>query len=69
MNETPAPSDRKPMGVLRWIFAIIGVLIMAFCGGCMLLFADAGMTAVTIGGLPFLLGLLVWGLAVFAGRK
>ncbi len=73
--------DKPKLTVVRWIFAIIGSLIMLFCGGCSLLllgdllsrgkwqagYVDGTMVLV-IGGVPFLLGLLIWWLAVKVGR-
>ena len=82
MTDDNPESGRKPkLTVIRWIFAIIGSLIMLFSGGCSLVFlgdlisrgrwADNYISVdmvLVIGGLPFLLGLLIWWLAVKAGR-
>ncbi len=68
----------KPkLTAIRWIFAVIGVLIMIFAGGCSLFFDlilsgysngnnTLGVFGILLlyGGLPFLLGLLIWRLAV-----
>ena len=77
----PAP-DKPKLTVVRWIFAVIGALIMLFSGGCSLLIlgdlASRGRWSdnyvsveivLLIGGVPFLLGLLIWWLAVKVGRK
>ena len=78
----PEHAPEKPkLTVIRWIFAIMGSLIMLFCGGCTLLFLGDllsrgvwryqyvdGTTVLLIGGFPFLLGLLIWWLAVKVGR-
>lgn len=73
---TPKP----PLTPLRWIFAIIGALLMLFCGGCTVLGLGAGLTSTDslerslapmfaiIGGIGFLFGLLIWWLAVKAKR-
>ena len=74
-------TEKPKLTVVRWIFAIIGSLIMLFCGGCSLLFlGDLALkgkwadnyvsvdTVLFLGGLPFLAGLLIWWLAVKAGR-
>ncbi len=86
MNETPEvtpqPDEDAPkLTVIRWIFAVVGGLIMVFCGGCsLLLLGDLAMrgkwqanyvsvdAVLAIGGIPFLLGLLIWWLAVKVGR-
>ena len=74
--------QQKPqLTVTRWIFAIIGGLIMLFCGGCTLLFLGElaskgvwryqyvdGTMVLIMGGVPFLAGLLIWWLAVERGR-
>lgn len=81
-QDPPQPSQDKPkLTVIRWIFAIVGGLIMVFCGGCsLLLLGDLAMrgkwahnyvsvdAVLGIGGIPFVLGLLIWWLAVKAGR-
>ena len=80
-DEDQTHSEKPKLSVIRWIFAIIGGLIMLFCGGCSLVFlgdlalkgrwADNYVSVdavLSIGGLPFLLGLLIWWLAVKAGR-
>jgi hypothetical protein len=75
---------RPPLTPIRLIFAIIGGLIMLFTGGCTLLFLAGYVhdeltrsggeqyvnipVILTVGGPPFLLGLLVWYLAARAGR-
>jgi hypothetical protein len=71
---------KPPLTPLRWIFAILGALVMLFCGGCSL----AGVVAaidpadslernlaplfIIVGGIGFLFGLLIWWLAVKANR-
>ncbi|NNF80919.1 MAG: hypothetical protein HKN05_23095 [Rhizobiales bacterium] len=77
------PHEDKPkLTVIRWIFAVVGALIMVFCGGCSLLIlgdlASRGRWSdnyvsveivLLIGGVPFLVGLLIWWLAVKVGRS
>jgi len=60
----------KDLSVIRWIFAIIGILVMVFAGGCSINVLatermDVGAVGIVaiIGGVPFALGLLVWWLA------
>ena len=85
MNEIPQhqPDQEKPkLTVVRWIFAVIGGLIMVFSGGCSLfVLGDLAMrgrwaynyvsvdAVLGIGGIPFVLGLLIWWLAVKVGRS
>jgi hypothetical protein len=76
----PTPAPRPPLGIIRLIFAAIGVLIMVFAGGCTLLIGVpmiggsgsdlAGMVPMLLlfGGVPFLVGLGLWFLAVKVGR-
>lgn len=70
----------QDLSAVRWIFAIFGILIMLFTGGCsLLIFADylqhggGGYVDIPIilfvGGIPFLVGLLVWFLAAKVGRR
>ena len=74
-------SDAKPrLGTGGLIFAIIGGLIMLFSGGCTLIFAASelqssggdfhfGVDGILIfGGVPFVVGLFIWLLAM-ASRK
>ena len=86
MSEAPqeqheAAPEKPKLTVVRWIFAVVGGLIMLFCGGCsLLLLGDLAMrgkwqanyvsvdAVLAIGGIPFLLGLLIWWLAVKVGR-
>jgi len=63
----------KNLSVIRWIFAIFGILGMLFSGGCSIFilgnyfqygrdnygFNDPMIVAV-IGGVPFLVALLIW---------
>ena len=76
----PTPAARPPLGIIRLIVAAIGVLIMVFAGGCTLLIGVpmiggsgsdlAGMVPMLLlfGGVPFLVGLGLWFLAVKVGR-
>lgn len=60
------------------VFAIIGGLIMAFCGGCTLLtvlgevggsrFLSQAGAALVFGGFPFTVGLVIWLLAMASRR-
>ena len=81
-NTSGSAPDKPKLTVVRWIFAVIGALIMLFSGGCSLLIlgdlASRGRWSdnyvsveivLLIGGVPFLLGLLIWWLAVKVGRK
>ncbi len=81
-NKSDPSQDKPKLTVVRWFFAVIGALIMLFCGGCSLILlgdlASRGRWAdnyvsveivLLIGGVPFLFGLLVWWLAVKVGRK
>lgn len=81
-----APAEaRTPMSAMRLVFAVFGILVMLFAGGCGLLFmgsyvADlnrSGPDANFVGpgvvlifaGPPFLAGLLIWWLAARVGRR
>ncbi|MEM7426075.1 MAG: hypothetical protein AAF441_08265 [Pseudomonadota bacterium] len=78
MNDaTPKPK----LTVTRWVFAVTGILIMLFTGGCtayavlMLTGDELGESLVSsigyvlpYGLIPFLAGLLIWWLAVKSGR-
>jgi len=74
----PTQAAKPALGVIRRIFAVIGILIMVFAGGCTLIvgfpmiggpdFSGMGAMLLLFGGLPFLFGLLLWWLAVKAGR-
>lgn len=79
-EKSPAPWYQN-LSIVRWIFAIFGILVMLFAGGCSLMvFADflqrgtdeygfnSPLTILGFGGLPFLFGLLVWWLAAKVGR-
>lgn len=81
MDPDTQPPEKPKLTVIRWFFAVIGSLIMLFCGGCSLLIlgdlASRGRWAdnyvsveivLLIGGVPFLAGLLIWWLAVKVGR-
>ncbi len=65
----------KNLSVVRWIFAIIGILVMLFAGGCSISIMATermnmeafGIIAI-IGGIPFAGGLLIWWLAAKVGR-
>ncbi|MCP5084329.1 MAG: hypothetical protein GY948_21785 [Alphaproteobacteria bacterium] len=80
-NKSSPGQDKPKLTVVRWIFAVVGALIMVFCGGCSLLIlgdlASRGRWSdnyvsveivLLIGGVPFLVGLLIWWLAVKVGR-
>ena len=67
------------LSIIRWIFAIFGILIMVFSGGCSFLIVaeNPGGFSVSFqdliiigmfGGIPFLVGLLIWWLAAKVGR-
>ncbi len=63
----------KNLPVIHWIFAIFGILVMLFSGGCSIVilanffrygrdsygFNDP-LTVAVIGGVPFLAGLVTW---------
>ena len=79
MDETQ--QDKPKLTIIRWIFAVIGALLATFAGGCSLLIlgdlASRGRWSdnyvsveivLLIGGVPFLLGVFIWWLAVKAGR-
>ncbi len=81
MSENQSRPEKPRLTVIRWIFAIIGALIMIFAGGCSLYafwvltgpdmserLANALGIVALFGGIPFLAGLLIWWLAVKAGR-
>lgn len=75
MVETPE-IEKPPLTPLRWIFAIIGALVTLFAGGCGLFFIGTGIIdnssyaevlvvlGLLYGGLPALIGALVWWAAV-----
>ncbi|HFC04856.1 MAG TPA: hypothetical protein ENJ55_04055 [Rhizobiales bacterium] len=86
MNQTTSQKKAswyKGLSVTRWIFAIFGILIMLFAGGCTLLFLgnfiqmggqNGGYEMVfyigqAVGVGLLLLGLLIWWLAAKAGRR
>ena len=75
------PQDKPKLTIIRWFFAVIGALLAIFAGGCSLLIlgdlASRGRWSdnyvsveivLLIGGVPFLLGVFIWWLAVKAGR-
>ncbi|MEM7426076.1 MAG: hypothetical protein AAF441_08270 [Pseudomonadota bacterium] len=81
MSDPERTGEKPKLSVVRWTFAVIGSLIMLFCGGCSLVFladlASRGRWAdnyvsvdmvLFIGGIPFLFGVLIWWLAVKVGR-
>lgn len=84
MNDLPsqdrAPS-REPLGSLRIVFAVIGVSVMLFSGGCSLIFLwelvdyagaatwDVFLIVALYGGVPFALGVLVTWLALRPRRR
>jgi len=70
---------KRPMGFMRWIFAIFGVLVMVFTGGCFIILGLNSIDEIireptVIGiplffsGIPFAIGLGLWWLAVKTGR-
>ena len=72
MTET---QEKPKLTVVRWIFVVLGCLIMVFCGGCMLIFVEhligtqnGWVVLFMFGGIPFLVGLLILFLAVKVGR-
>lgn len=75
-GQTPPPpaGPRPPLGVIRGIFAAIGVVVMVLTGGCALAFlltgASLGDLSIILGvaGIPFLVGLGIFLLATRAGR-
>ena len=80
-GDVDKPDGKPKLTIIRWIFAIFGGLIMLFCGGCsLLLLGDLASRGrwndqyvnveiiLVIGGIPFLVGLLIWFLAVKVGR-
>ena len=83
MDYEPAGEPKKwynDLSVIRWIFAIFGILTMLFSGGCSVVVlggfimdgrGDPSTTALilVIGGVPFLIGLAVWWLAAKVGRS
>jgi hypothetical protein len=79
MTETPGPDIKPPLTPLRRFFAVVGGLITLFAGGCGLFFAGAGIVSgfqgdeyssmlvilgLLYGGVPALIGGLVWWAAV-----
>ncbi len=73
--ETPR-ATRRPLGVVRGIFAAIGIIIMVLTGGCApsIMFSgpiNSRATSTMVGsiaGIPFLIGLGIFLLATRAGR-
>jgi hypothetical protein len=68
------PVKFAPLSGLRLFFAIVGILIMVLSGGCSLAFLLGGgiamlMPALVVGGVPFLLGYVIWRLAARSGRE
>ncbi|MDH5558965.1 MAG: hypothetical protein OEZ03_16580 [Alphaproteobacteria bacterium] len=77
--------EKPPLTPLRWFFAIAGGMIMLFAGGCGLFYTGIGvyiglvegdhyasvfiMLGLAFGGIPALIGWLVWWAAVKRGRK
>ena len=72
MSEIP-PSPRRPLGVLRGIFAAIGIIVMLLSGGCVVAFVAVHNSligeVVAIALVPFLVGLVIFLLATRAGRR
>lgn len=81
---TDQPPDKKPpLTLLRWFFAIVGGLLMLIAGGCGLFFAGIGFYSaidgdrygamligmgLILGGVPTLIGWLIWRAAVKRDR-
>jgi hypothetical protein len=74
-----APGAKRPMTALRIIFAVFAALLMLFSGGCALLFIGSSVMSpqngfaevpivALLAGPPFLAGMVIWLLAVKAGR-
>lgn len=65
------------LSAIRWIFAIFGILIMVFSGGCAMVFYTAfwnggfadSFVIMMFAGPAFLTGLLLWWLAAMVGRQ
>ena len=71
-------NDKPPMSFMRWVFAIFGVLVMLFSGGCFLyivggkilsparfeIVMEVAASAFAFSFIPFLIGLFVWWLIV-----
>lgn len=70
------------LSIIRWVFAIFGILTMLFTGGCSLMvlfdFVTRGvdnygfnspLSILTFGGIPFAIGFLIWWLAAKVGRE
>jgi hypothetical protein len=74
---TPPPVPiKKPLGVLRGLAAVLGILIMVLTGGCALIITVAGganandiETVLMYVAPPFLVGLLIFLAATRLGRR
>jgi hypothetical protein len=73
----PSPAPKKPISVLRGLFATLGVIVMVLTGGCaiaaigssgMLNASDMQLVAL-FAGPPFLIGLGIFLVATRLGRK
>lgn len=70
----PPPPSRRPLGVLRGLFAVLGIIITVLTGGCALLVVgmspNAGDLALvaSYAAIPFLFGLGIFLLATRVGR-
>ena len=73
----PTPAPKKPISVLRGLFATLGVIIMVLTGGCAIaaigssgMFNASDMQLVALfAGPPFLIGLGIFLAATRLGRK
>jgi hypothetical protein len=71
------PPPKKPISVLRGLFATLGAIIMALTGGCALLATIGGgginandlQLVLVFAGPPFLVGLGIFLAATRLGRK
>lgn len=83
MTETP-DLEKPPLTPLRWFFAIVGGLLALYAGGCGLFYTGIGallsfqgdrygmifmIIGPLMGGVPALIGWLIWWAAVKRGRK
>lgn len=75
LQPPPARPPRKPLGIVRGIFAAVGVIVMVLTGGCAITILFSGplngedLTMVgTIAGIPFLIGLAIFLVAIHGSR-
>jgi hypothetical protein len=68
------PPAKKPLGVVRGLFATLGIIVMVLTGGCALLVAGMSPNAndlalvASYAAIPFLVGLGIFLLATRVGR-